>query len=157
MQYYGKEKSPAEPCRRFFIARDRSYHGATLGALDLSGHESRKALYHKILPRNMHTVPACDPYRNRLPGQTDAEYVQWHREELVGKIEELGPNNVAAFIMEPVVGAVSVSSCSMSIHSYSSLQLKCMSTIFPANTHIKTGPWVCPSRTRISEGYERSL
>ncbi|KAH8728182.1 pyridoxal phosphate-dependent transferase [Phaeosphaeriaceae sp. PMI808] len=105
VQYHGKEKSPAEPSRTLFIAREQSYHGATLGALDVSGHEARKSTYRKILPKNTHTVPPCHPYRNKLPGQTNEEYVQWHREQLVKKVEELGKENVAAFIMEPVVGA----------------------------------------------------
>jgi adenosylmethionine-8-amino-7-oxononanoate aminotransferase len=96
----------AEPNRTLFIAREQSYHGNTLGALDLSGHEARKALYEKILPRNMHTVPACNEYRKQFPGQTTEQYVQWHREQLVNKIEELESDKVAAFIMEPVVGAV---------------------------------------------------
>lgn len=108
VQYHGKEKMPAEPSRTLFIARERSYHGATLGALDVSSHEARKSLYKKILPKNMHTVPACNPYRNQSPGQTNQEYVQWHKEQLIKKIEELGKESVAAFIVEPVVGAVSI-------------------------------------------------
>jgi adenosylmethionine-8-amino-7-oxononanoate aminotransferase len=107
MQYHGVEKCPAEPEKKFFIAREQSYHGATLGALDLSGHAARKAFYHKILPGNMHTIPACNPYRNQIDGQTDAAYVAWHKNNLIKKVEELGPKNVAAFIVEPVVGAVS--------------------------------------------------
>jgi adenosylmethionine-8-amino-7-oxononanoate aminotransferase len=55
----------------------------------------------------MHTIPACNPYRNQIDGQTDAAYVAWHKNNLIKKVEELGPKNVAAFIVEPVVGAVS--------------------------------------------------
>lgn len=116
IQYHAKEKVPAEPTRTLFIAREQSYHGATVGALDLSGHQSRKALYEGILPQNMHTVPACHPYRNRIPGQTDEEYVEWHKDQLTIKIEELGKERVAAFVVEPVVGAVCALLCARNDH-----------------------------------------
>ncbi|KAF2034102.1 adenosylmethionine-8-amino-7-oxononanoate aminotransferase [Setomelanomma holmii] len=114
--YHTKEKSPAEPQRTLFIAREQSYHGNTLGALDVSGHEARKTMYEKILSRNTHFVPACHEYRNRLAGQTDEQYVQWHRGQLVRKIEDLGTDKVAAFIMEPVVGAAL--GCATAVRGY---------------------------------------
>lgn len=107
VQYHTKEKPNPQPERKLFIARHRSYHGATLGALDLSGHEARKKLYTKILPGNVHFIPECHEYRNKTDGQSIAEYVQWHKEKLIEMIEELGDNRVAGFIVEPVVGAVS--------------------------------------------------
>jgi adenosylmethionine-8-amino-7-oxononanoate aminotransferase len=107
VQYHTKEKVLSQPRRTKFIARKQSYHGATLGALDMSGHEARKALYRSILPGNMHMLPACNPYRNRYQDETDAEYVQKRKDELVRTIEELGSEEVAGLILEPVVGAVS--------------------------------------------------
>ncbi|KAH7066917.1 pyridoxal phosphate-dependent transferase [Paraphoma chrysanthemicola] len=104
-QYHTKDKAFPEIERTLFIAREQSYHGNTLGALDISGFEARKAPYERILPQNMRTVPPCNEYRNRFPGQTNAQYVQWHREQLVNKIEKLGGHRVAALIVEPVVGA----------------------------------------------------
>jgi adenosylmethionine-8-amino-7-oxononanoate aminotransferase len=88
------------------MAREQSYHGNTLGALDLSGHEARKALYKEILPGNMRLIPACNLYR-RDDGLTDKQYVQWHREQIVSEIEDSG-GKTAAMIVEPVVGAVSL-------------------------------------------------
>jgi adenosylmethionine-8-amino-7-oxononanoate aminotransferase len=108
-QYFRQEISPPQPERTLFIAREYSYHGATSGALDMSGFESRKNIFRPILPNNMHTVPACHPYRNQS-GKTEAEYIEWHKMKLIEKIEELGSKKVAALILEPVVGAVSTSS-----------------------------------------------
>ncbi|KAJ4373362.1 hypothetical protein N0V83_003657 [Neocucurbitaria cava] len=108
IQYHAKEKSVPQPQRTKFIARDRSYHGNTLGALDLSGHDARKSLYRSILPQNMAIVPPCYPYRDLRDGQTNEEYVQELKEQLIRKIIELGEDTVAGFIVEPVVGAVSV-------------------------------------------------
>ncbi|KAH7071655.1 pyridoxal phosphate-dependent transferase [Paraphoma chrysanthemicola] len=104
-QYHTKDKAVPEPERTLFIAREQSYHGNTLGALDISGFDARRSPYERILSQNVHTVPPCNEYRNRLPGQTIEQYVQWHREQLVDKIENLGRHKVAAFIMEPIVGA----------------------------------------------------
>jgi len=106
-QYQREIKENPEPDRKLFIARERSYHGATLGALDLSGHEARRAAYEPMLAKNMRLLPPCYPYRDRLDGETDAEYVQRLKQVFVDKVEELGSGNVAGFIVEPVVGAVS--------------------------------------------------
>jgi hypothetical protein len=105
-QYFQQEISPPQPERHLFIAREYSYHGATLGALDLSDFKIRKKIYRTILKDNMHTVPACHPFRNGS-GMGEAEYVEWHKKKLIQKVKELGPERVAAFIVEPVVGAVS--------------------------------------------------
>lgn len=45
---------------------------------------------------------------------SDEEYVEAKAKELEEKIEELGPQSVAAFVAEPVVGAVSAQKLSMS-------------------------------------------
>lgn len=107
IQYHAKEKANPEPTRTLFIARDRSYHGATLGALDISGHKARRELYETALPRNTHHVSPCYSYRGLRTGETVSEYVARLKSELEQKIKNLGPMNVAAFICEPVVGAVS--------------------------------------------------
>lgn len=110
LQYHAREKPNPEPTRTLFIARDRSYHGATIGALDLSGHKARRELYEPALPRNTHHVSPCYSYRGLRVGETVAEYVERLKDELEQRIIDLGPKNVAAFICEPVVGAVSLNS-----------------------------------------------
>lgn len=99
LQYHVKEKSCPEPQRTKFIARERSYHGATLGALDLSGHEARKSLYESILPGNMALIPPCNPYRDLRDGQTNEEYVAELKEHFVRKIIDLGEDTVAGLIV----------------------------------------------------------
>lgn len=106
-QYQAKEKSDPEPTRRLFIARERSYHGATLGALDVSGHYDRKEIYGPILPNNTIFIPPCNSYRDMKPGETEQQYVSRLAEILNQKILDLGPENVAGFFAEPIVGAVS--------------------------------------------------
>lgn len=106
-QYFTKEKSLPEPERTQFIAREYSYHGNTLGALDASDHAARKALYKRILAINMRTIPACHTYRNRPLGQSDEAYVEWHKDALLSEIKASN-NKIAAVLIEPVVGAVSI-------------------------------------------------
>jgi adenosylmethionine-8-amino-7-oxononanoate aminotransferase len=58
-----------------------------------------------MLSPAMHHVSACNAYRGQMPGESDADYTDRLAQELEDKILELGPNTVAAFLAEPVVGA----------------------------------------------------
>jgi adenosylmethionine-8-amino-7-oxononanoate aminotransferase len=90
--------------RRHFIARRQSYHGNTLGALAIGGNAWRREPFLPILIESHHVSP-CYAYRGRLDGETDEQYAQRLADELEQKILELGPDTVAAFVAETVVGA----------------------------------------------------
>jgi adenosylmethionine-8-amino-7-oxononanoate aminotransferase len=94
-----------EPDRSAIIARWQSYHGNTLGALSAGGNRWRRAQFEPMLSPAMHHVSACNAYRGQMPGESDADYTDRLAQELEDKILELGPNTVAAFLAEPVVGA----------------------------------------------------
>lgn len=100
--FYEKDK---ETTRVNFIARDRSYHGNTLGALGVSGLLARREPYAPFLMENVHHISPCYPYRQRLEGESDSAFVSRKAAELEAKFQELGPDTVIAFIAEPVVGA----------------------------------------------------
>lgn len=53
-------------------------------------------------------VTACNPYRGKKAGETDPEYVARLRAELEQTFIDIGPEKIAGFVCEPVVGAVSV-------------------------------------------------
>ena len=93
-----------QPQRRHIIARRQSYHGNTLGALAAGGNEWRRAQFKPLLMEAHHIAP-CFAYREQHEGETDADYAARAAGELEAKILELGPDTVAAFIAEPVVGA----------------------------------------------------
>ena len=93
-----------QPSRTRFIARERSYHGNTLGALALGGDANRRAPYQPLLIDVTHIAP-CYEYRDRQPGESAEQYGIRVADELERAIERLGPENVAAFFCEPVVGA----------------------------------------------------
>src|SRR5690554_3248618 len=90
--------------RRHFIARRQSYHGNTLGALAIGGNAWRRAPFLPLLVPAHHVAP-CYPYRDQLAGETEEQYAERLAQELESKIQELGPENVAAFVAETVVGA----------------------------------------------------
>ncbi len=92
-----------QPSRRLFIARERSYHGNTLGALALGGDATRRAPYEPLLMPVSHIAP-CYEYRGRGPGESRDAYGRRVADELDSAINRLGAENVAAFFFEPVVG-----------------------------------------------------
>ncbi|HVW50504.1 MAG TPA: aspartate aminotransferase family protein [Trinickia sp.] len=93
-----------EPARKHFIARRQSYHGNTLGALAIGGNAWRREPFLPLLVETHHVSP-CFAYRFRNEGETDEGYAQRLANELEQKILELGPDTVAAFVAETVVGA----------------------------------------------------
>ena len=93
-----------EPDRHLFIARRQSYHGNTLGALAVGGNEWRRESFRPLLVAGHHIAP-CFEYRERNTEETQEEYGARVALELEAKIIELGPKNVAGFVVETVVGA----------------------------------------------------
>ncbi len=93
-----------EAQRHLFIARRQSYHGNTLGALATGGNEWRRANFAPIMVAGHHIAP-CYEYRERGSNESVEAYGQRVAGELESKLEELGPDNVAAFVAETVVGA----------------------------------------------------
>lgn len=93
-----------EPTRHLFIARRQSYHGNTLGALAVGGNQWRRANFNSLMVPGHHIAP-CFEYRDRRDGESSEEYGLRVANELDAKIRELGPENVAAFVAETVVGA----------------------------------------------------
>lgn len=93
-----------EPARKHFIARRQSYHGNTLGALAIGGNAWRREPFLPLLI-DAHHVGPCFAYRFRHEGEADEAYAQRLADELEQKILDLGPNTVAAFVAETVVGA----------------------------------------------------
>jgi hypothetical protein len=90
--------------RWIVVARWGSYHGNTLGALDLSGRKPLRRPYERWLGRFRH-VSAAYPYRAEYP---DAQ-AMGTPEELAGELdlllERAEPDSVCAFVAEPIVGA----------------------------------------------------
>ena len=83
------------------IARWRSYHGATLGALSLTGIVGMRTPYAPWLAAFPH-IAACYPYRCAFAGCAGSCNLTCAH-ELERTIQQEGADNVAAFVAEPVV------------------------------------------------------
>ncbi|KAF7188183.1 putative aminotransferase [Pseudocercospora fuligena] len=94
-----------EPQRRHLIARRQSYHGNTLGALSITGHESRRKMFQPWMPATVSFVDPCCAFRGKHDGETDEQYLQRLVDQLEAEFERLGPSNVAAFVAETVAGS----------------------------------------------------
>lgn len=92
-----------QPQRRRVVGRRQSYHGATLGALSVTGNVRRRAPYEPLLADWGHIAP-CYCYRCPL-GLTYPSCEVACADELEKFIAGVGAENVAGFIVEPVVGA----------------------------------------------------
>ncbi|MFN8517792.1 MAG: aminotransferase class III-fold pyridoxal phosphate-dependent enzyme [Chloroflexota bacterium] len=90
--------------RWIVIGRWGSYHGNTLGALDVSGRRPLRRPYEAWLGRFRH-VSAAYPYRAGDPGAMAVGTAEDAAAELERVIVAAGPRTVAAFVAEPIVGA----------------------------------------------------
>lgn len=89
------------------LARYRSYHGATYGAVAASGDPRRVAWEPTVMPGVVHFL---DPYRYRStfhranPGISEADFCQDYLNHLEEIILYEGPQSIAAILMESVTG-----------------------------------------------------
>jgi adenosylmethionine-8-amino-7-oxononanoate aminotransferase len=93
-----------EPQRRYFIAREQSYHGNTLGALSVGGNLGRRKMFAPVLIEAHHIEP-CFSYRHKHPDETEEAYGKRAADALESAILELGAEKVIGFVAETVVGA----------------------------------------------------
>jgi putrescine aminotransferase len=91
-----------KPNKKHIISREHAYHGSTYMAMSLTN-----PVFHEgwdVVSDIVHHIPA--PYAYRRPdGMTEVEFRDGKVQDLEDKILELGPENVAAFIAEPIMGA----------------------------------------------------
>ncbi|KAF8451228.1 pyridoxal phosphate-dependent transferase [Terfezia claveryi] len=99
------ELSTPQLSRTHFIARKSSWHGATISALSLGEFYVRKCLFEPLLPDNVGRVSACNVYRELGKDESMEGYIARLAQELEDEFQRLGPQNVCAFVAEPVVGA----------------------------------------------------
>jgi adenosylmethionine-8-amino-7-oxononanoate aminotransferase len=93
-----------QPGRSKFIARFQSYHGNTLGALGVGGSMWRRKMYDPLLVEGHHVSP-CYAYRGLKSCESLEQYTDRLISEAEAMIFALGPEKVAGFVAEPVVGA----------------------------------------------------
>ncbi len=92
-----------EPSRHTVISRFPSYHGATLGALAVTGYDALTGPFVAMM-RPMPKIPAPTAYLDHDDLSMEERGIRY-ADMLSAEIERQGPETVLAFIMEPVGGA----------------------------------------------------
>jgi 4-aminobutyrate--pyruvate transaminase len=93
------------PNKKKIIGRQRGYHGVTVAAASMMGLPINQRDFDlPISDRFIHT-DCPHYYRNGLPGESEAEFVNRCVANLEKMIGEHGGENIAAFIAEPIQGA----------------------------------------------------
>ena len=93
-----------QPEKKKIISRMRAYHGVTIAAASLTGLVNNHRDFDLPIARILHT--GCPHhYRYAQEGESEAEFAARLARELEQLILKEGPETVAAFIAEPVMGA----------------------------------------------------
>jgi 4-aminobutyrate---pyruvate transaminase len=102
MWYYNN--ALGRPKKKKIISRLKGYHGVTVASASLTGLPNNHIDFDLPLPGILHT--SCPHhYRFGQEGESEEEFATRMAAELEEMILEQGPETVAAFIAEPVMGA----------------------------------------------------
>ena len=91
------------PAKKKIIARHDAYHGSLIGSGSVTGLPNNHKLFDLPIANITHTGKP-HYYRFGEPGETEAEFGQRRADELEELIRKEGPDTVAAFIAEPIMG-----------------------------------------------------
>ncbi len=100
--YYNNSRG--KPEKKKIVSRQRAYHGITLVASSLTGLPNNHRSFDVPFERFIHT-DCPHHYRGAEEGETEEEYADRLAANLDQLIVDEGPDTVAAFIAEPVMGA----------------------------------------------------
>ncbi|WP_408590865.1 aspartate aminotransferase family protein [Novosphingobium sp.] len=93
-----------KPEKKKLISRQRAYHGVTLASASLTGLPNNHRSFDLPIAGVFHT--GCPHfYKDGLPGETEEQFATRRAEELDALIQAEGPDTIAAFWAEPLMGA----------------------------------------------------
>ncbi len=92
------------PERKKIISRRRAYHGVTVASASLTGLPANHRDFDLPIANILHT-DCPHHYRDAQPGESEEEFASRLAANLEKMIVDEGPDSVAAFIAEPVMGA----------------------------------------------------
>src|SRR3954469_16537555 len=93
-----------QPQRKKVISRMRAYHGVTIASASLTGLPNNHRSFDLPLPNILHTG-SPHFYKDGAPGESEEAFATRRAEELDALIQKEGPDTIAAFFGEPVMGA----------------------------------------------------
>ena len=89
--------------KRHIIYRENAYHGSTYLAASLNGKKCDRS-YFNYVTDIVHATTDPNPFK-KPDGMSIEDFCDLRVRELEDKIVEIGPDNVACFIAEPVMGS----------------------------------------------------
>lgn len=92
------------PNKKKIISRVKAYHGVTIASASLTGLPANHTDFDLPIDRILHT-DCPHHYRFGNAGESEAEFVARLADNLRAMIEREGPDTIAAFIAEPIMGA----------------------------------------------------
>ncbi len=92
------------PEKKKIISRLKGYHGVTVAAASLTGLPANHMDFDLPIANIIH-ADCPHHYRYGAPGETEEDFATRLAESLEKQIQDEGPETVAAFIAEPVMGA----------------------------------------------------
>ena len=92
------------PQKKKVISRQKAYHGVTIASASLTGLPANHKLFDLPIAGILHTGTPHH-YHNAQPGESEEAFATRLAEELDALIVAEGPETVAAFFAEPVMGA----------------------------------------------------
>jgi len=93
-----------QPKRKKIIGRKRGYHGITIGSGSLTGIARNHESFDLPLPGFLH-VSAPHFWKDGAGSETESEFATRLADELEALVLREGPETIAAFFAEPVMGA----------------------------------------------------
>ena len=105
VHYYNNLRG--KPRKKWIISRLGAYHGATYVTASLTGIHATKHGFDRIADDWITHVSAPNMYRRPAGAEhlDEAAYCEFLASEFRNRIAQLGADNVAAFIAEPIMGA----------------------------------------------------
>ena len=100
--YYHSRRG--EKTRKHIISRRNSYHGSTFLGISVGHRDGDRSPHFEYVDDFIHHLSAPYPYR-RPDGMSEGAFTDWLVDEFRAKIREIGANNIAAFVAEPIQGA----------------------------------------------------
>jgi adenosylmethionine-8-amino-7-oxononanoate aminotransferase len=97
-------KIRGESGRVKFLSLKKGYHGTHIGGASVNGNANFRTMYEPLLPGCYH-IPAPYTYRNPFNETDPARLAQLCLQALEDEIAFQGAGTIAAFIMEPILGA----------------------------------------------------
>ncbi len=92
------------PEKHIIISREDAYHGSTIAAVSMGGMSAMQGQLGPRLPGFRHVMAPYD-FENAEPGESRKDFGKRAAKAVEDAILEAGPDNVAAFVGEPIQGA----------------------------------------------------